>query len=388
MATNTELWRYQDAGIDDLQFYAKIDDKTSPQCRTMHGTVFKTDSPEARRYRCPLHQNCRISLLPVPITQKVDPKMRFENRDFTRQMDQEFNILDDRTDKDLIKKTFSDIDTFNEKYRIDQFILDEDVEARLQKLNIQILSEIPKEKTNLKYTPVKTVKKAEEWLLENTSVKYADFKGVHIDIVNEMIESFVYHLNLEPKLANKMKFYGTGQAQFELWYQDELKKEIEWLKKLHPEDEKLILERAKRRIKKPKMDGKTYAHSWNHPKFGGIGVNKKFGSNPLTFSECAEKDESVGWHPTGCKTIKSIFDHEFGHELDNIYNISNSDIVSNLYTKKNIEEIHNNLSRYALTSKQELVAEAWAEYLNNPSPRNIAKEVGEFITSEVNKGKS
>lgn len=77
---------------------------------------------------------------------KIDPKMRIEVRDFNQPMDQDFNFLDNRIDKDLIKKIFSDIDKFNEKYRIDQFILDEDLEARLQKLNIKILSELPKEK--------------------------------------------------------------------------------------------------------------------------------------------------------------------------------------------------------------------------------------------------
>ncbi|AAM07174.1 TPA: phage head morphogenesis protein [Methanosarcina acetivorans] len=147
VATNTELWRYQDSGIDDLQFYAKIDDKTSPQCRMLHGTIFRADSPEVRRYRPPLHFHCRSDLIPVPVTRKVDPKMRFENRNFSRSMDQKFNPLDDRVDKDLIDKTFEDIDTFNEKYRIDQFILDEDLEARLQKLNVQVLTELPSGKS-------------------------------------------------------------------------------------------------------------------------------------------------------------------------------------------------------------------------------------------------
>jgi SPP1 gp7 family putative phage head morphogenesis protein len=157
VAVNTELWRYQDAGLEDMQFYAKIDEKTSDQCRMLHGTIFKTDSKEARMYRPPCHHHCRSSIIPVPITMKVDPQMRFENRDFSRQMDQEFNLLDDRTDKDLIEKTFSDIDTFNEKYRIDQFILDEDLEARLQKLNVQVLSELPKEKVTTKKIPKSTL---------------------------------------------------------------------------------------------------------------------------------------------------------------------------------------------------------------------------------------
>lgn len=146
IATNTELWRYQDAGIEELQFYAKLDDRTSPQCQALHGTIIQTNSKEASLFRPPLHHNCRSDLIPCPVTMKIDPKMRIEVRDFNQPMDQDFNFLDNRIDKDLIKKIFSDIDKFNEKYRIDQFILDEDLEARLQKLNIKILSELPKEK--------------------------------------------------------------------------------------------------------------------------------------------------------------------------------------------------------------------------------------------------
>ena len=60
VATNTTLYRYQTSGIEEYQFYATIDNRTSPQCRMLHGTVFKTNSSEAQQYRCPLHPNCFI----------------------------------------------------------------------------------------------------------------------------------------------------------------------------------------------------------------------------------------------------------------------------------------------------------------------------------------
>lgn len=61
VAVNTELFRYQQNGIEDIQFYAKIDGKTSDQCRTLHGTVFRSDSSEAKQYRPPLHFHCLIA---------------------------------------------------------------------------------------------------------------------------------------------------------------------------------------------------------------------------------------------------------------------------------------------------------------------------------------
>ncbi|HII01107.1 TPA: hypothetical protein HA351_05470 [Methanosarcinaceae archaeon] len=71
----------------------------------------------------------------------MDPETRIENRDFSRQMDRDFNFLDDRTDSGVVDRALQDIDTFREKYSINQFILDEDLEARLQKLNVQVLAE-------------------------------------------------------------------------------------------------------------------------------------------------------------------------------------------------------------------------------------------------------
>lgn len=158
VATNTALYRYSQTDMD-LQFYAKLDDKTSPQCRMLHGTIFKANSQEAKQYRPPTHPHCRSDLIPVPITRNVDPKMRFENRDFSRPMDQKFDPLNNQVDKNLVKKTFKDIGKFNEKYRIDQFILDEDVEARLMKLNVRIETELPKIQTKTKIKPEKTTEK-------------------------------------------------------------------------------------------------------------------------------------------------------------------------------------------------------------------------------------
>lgn len=87
--------------------------------------------------------NCRSDLIPVPITMDVDHSTRFENRDFSMPMDQNFYFLDEVVDKTVLDKTFEDIGTFRKKYSIDQFILDEDVELRLQKLNVSVLSELP-----------------------------------------------------------------------------------------------------------------------------------------------------------------------------------------------------------------------------------------------------
>lgn len=61
VATNTQLYRYQQHGIEECQFYATIDERTSPQCRALQGTVFKCNSKEASMYRPPLHHRCLVA---------------------------------------------------------------------------------------------------------------------------------------------------------------------------------------------------------------------------------------------------------------------------------------------------------------------------------------
>ena len=146
VATNTTLYRYKQQGIEECQFYALIDAKTSPQCRTLHGTVWKVDSPEAKQYKVPLHYHCRSVILPVTPLTVVDDSLRYENRDFTKPVDQRFKPLDS-VDADLVKGTFKNIDEFRDKWAVPQFILDEDIEKRLAKLSVGINSEIPKPKT-------------------------------------------------------------------------------------------------------------------------------------------------------------------------------------------------------------------------------------------------
>lgn len=403
VATSTTLHRYKQQGIEECQFYATIDSRTSPQCRMLHGTVYTVGSPESMAYVPPCHPHCRSVILPLPVTVDVDDSLRYENRNFEKPVSQNFKPLKDELDKDLVKGTFKNIDKFNDNYRIDKFILDEDLEKRLMRLGVGIEGEVPKAikkvtvpkvkpvpvvepEIGLKYVPAKTVKDAEEWLLKNTSVKYTNLKGLDIDVVNDMVERYLYHIKLEPKISNKINFYGTAQAQNDLWYKAKLKDAIEQWSRRFPDDLEKATSFAKRQIKKPSMS--AYAHSWKMQDydFSGIALNKKFGGDRALFITNLQKETASKWNPIGCDTPKYVFDHEFGHIIDDIYNISKSDLVNGLYKNMNIKTIESELSRYAATNRDEFVAEAWAEYLNNPAPRPVAKEIGDLMMQKIKEG--
>jgi SPP1 gp7 family putative phage head morphogenesis protein len=149
LAENTAIHRYAALGITYLQFYAEIDDRTTPQCRQFHGTIIKSNSLDAQRYRPPLHHHCRSCLIPATSKTLEDKELLIENRDFTQHFSQDFTPLKMRTDIEQVNGVLEEIGKFNEKYRIDQFILDEDIQLRLMKLNLSVVSKFPEVKPGL-----------------------------------------------------------------------------------------------------------------------------------------------------------------------------------------------------------------------------------------------
>jgi len=114
VATNTTVYRYRQRGVEYVEFDAELDDRTSDQCRALHGTVFDLSKGSVDLYRPPLHHSCRSGLKIISIHQQVDTDKLFENRDFSS-----------------YEKAFKEIDVFNKKYRINKFVLDADIETRL-----------------------------------------------------------------------------------------------------------------------------------------------------------------------------------------------------------------------------------------------------------------
>ena len=92
------------------------------------------------------------------------------------------------------------------------------------------------------------------------------------------------------------------------------------------------------------------------------------------------------YHPIGCDTVKSIFDHEIGHQLDSLLSIrSDSEFVA-YYGELSRADIKDGLSEYGTKNDGEFIAEAWSEYQNNPNPRAHARFVGDLIMRKYKGG--
>ena len=89
--------------------------------------------------------------------------------------------------------------------------------------------------------------------------------------------------------------------------------------------------------------------------------------------------EEVGFHPKGCAETASVVYHEIGHMLDALCGLADSAEFTSFCRRYDERTIRSEVSEYATTNSKELIAEAFAEYMCNPTPRPIARAIGDMI---------
>jgi len=102
-------------------------------------------------------------------------------------------------------------------------------------------------------------------------------------------------------------------------------------------------------------------------------------------SKSLSANESMGYHPVKCGTIKSVVDHEYGHAIYDKYlkgKMKGSEL-SLYYQGLSAREISKGLSIYGKTNFNEFIAEGWSEFTNNPDPRPMAKNIGKLVIKMI-----
>ena len=98
------------------------------------------------------------------------------------------------------------------------------------------------------------------------------------------------------------------------------------------------------------------------------------------------KHEAIsGFHPHGCHTVESVMYHEIGHLIDYLCKLSENPELLAYVSGLSQHDIATGLSLYATTSTRELIAEGFAEYICNETPRQIARKIGNIIDAEYSK---
>lgn len=257
----------------------------------------------------------------------------------------------------------------------------------------------------ISYNEAKRIKEAEDYA-RGLGIGTVSFKGADIATANAMNRALANALNYCPKLANKIKFFGTTQEKNKLFKADLAKYYDKSLRAKYPrQSDTWYAQQSKRAasITVGKVSPRNWAEAYNGKvnstdkdlidicqKYAGISVNSKFAKDSVTFAQNIADSVKVKWHPQGCDTIESVFDHEFGHQLDYLLDIrSDKDIQKAWQAFKNLtpSDRRNTLSEYAYSDNKiaEFIAEGYAEYKNNPTPRKWAKIIGDWIESKVKK---
>jgi hypothetical protein len=129
---------------------------------------------------------------------------------------------------------------------------------------------------------------------------------------------------------------------------------------------------------------KEYAISILQKDVSGISINHQFIEKPISRQQL-QTDVKNKYHPIGCDTIKSLLDHEIGHQLTGLLGLDKDSVILSIWNSyKDKTLITQELSEYAWDNGNvnpigEFIAEALTEYRNNPNCRPLAKKIGTRI---------
>lgn len=354
---------FKDLDVEQYEIIATLDSHTSSTCREMDGKVFKMSDYKPGITAPPFHCWCRSCTAPYFDDNKGERAARGEDGKTYHVPDMKYEDW---------KKVYVDKTTTPEDWQKAQ--------------GNGIIKE--------KFVAAKTIQEANKYAVEVLGIKHADYSGLHIDVINEWNKGMSEAFNKFPEVKSSFNFAGESHNRnstlkpiLRQYYLDEIVKmnprvNIELLKNQ-------VEAELKKTMNKLKVPSNSYAASWA-PKIepfkqvAGITFNSVQGKDIGKLLGSLRADVEKRFHPMGCDTVKSVFDHEIGHQLDAMLGISKIDSVRKIFDSKTIDQITNELSKYAWSNGNpnrygEFIAEAWSEYCNNPNPRPVAKEMGEII---------
>ena len=338
---------YKEAGIEKYEFSATLDSRTSQICSELHGEVFSIKSVAVGLNYPPMHPRCRSTTIPI-----VD----YEN--LVKQARDEIGEKDNNDNEPLTNDKNKSINEFKE---------------------------------------ASSIKEANEFAEKTLGLK-ADYEGIDIRCANEWNKGLYEMKNKFPEVVENIKFIGSTQIRNKLILQ-----EIENdLRKAGFSKEAITdsLEYAKREyniiVNKNAMAVSLFIDKDNEDpvniiraKYQGITMNSLHFKNYEEVTESLKMQVNGKWHPVGCDTVKAVFDHEFGHQLDSFLGIRNKKEMIEIL-EENKKENGKFLSEYSIFNKldeiniKETIAEGWSEYCNNPNPRELSQKVGKLIEREYN----
>ena len=240
------------------------------------------------------------------------------------------------------------------------------------------------------YTPVewtpKTVAQAEQFFRDKLGVNCAlnGFTKENMGQIESIFRSVERHFQCYPELKKETLFVGSVLGRIKLLSERklaELKADPYWSRL----GDDALKKEVRSWITRMKVRAGKNTYAYSHGAFkdwglSGICFNTSWKGDKIDNSLAS--DVKSKWHPPGTATLKAVFDHELGHEIDRLIGLRTHKDFLKLYNEergKGKTYIVDNLSSYGHKNAAEFIAEAWSEYLNNEKPRPIAAAVGTLI---------
>jgi len=396
VANDARMRVYKDNAdiIEGLQWVSTLDMRTTIECAALDGLMWDINgNPIGHGMMLdppPRHWNCRSVLAPVT---KSFREMGIPIDEFpeSTRASMDGQVPESQTFEKWIAgkpDKYAD-EVFGkgraELWRQGKISVRDMVDQRGNPLTLEELRKQSSGPVAAPFVPAKSIKEAEEWAMAQGLVRHADYKGIDLEVANEWNRGIYENTRDIPGLKGELLSTGSAQQHYLRLYEMEVDSMFNFLQnhatRWAGKSVEEIRREAARLVTKRRV-GKEWAFSTLDDRAKGIFINSKYGSTKGLPELKKELSHSVssGFSPVGCDTLKSLVDHEMGHQIDAFLGVGNDSRVKELFSslgKKDVIGVE--LSRYGKTNIAEFIAEGWAEYRNNPSPRPVAKQIGEII---------
>lgn len=378
-----------------LKYDAILDKNTSEICRPLDGLIAPVNDPIWRKIMPLNHFNCRC--LVKQLQEGEEP------------------VTGDKKKQELFKQSTEQMqDVFKMNPGLDGYVFKpdhpyfqvpkKDAAFAANNFGLPIPATDNAKQSELKFFEAKNLKEAEQYAKEVLGCKYANFKGVNLDIANDMNRGLFNTKVFMPELP----VHGIGSAQeCNKAIKEDVKDAFRKTNLYRTYTEKYGKEFAEKRAEssangyvskvqknvlawsQTKGEVSVFGEKVDLSKYKGVFVNATNAKSKAVIDEIVIKNAEKGWFTKGAKDFSYIMNHELGHEIDKLLNFRKDEDFLAIYNREHkagINQLAEKLSTYGATAGNkiahrpaEMIAEAWAEFTTSATPRPLAMEIGELM---------
>jgi SPP1 gp7 family putative phage head morphogenesis protein len=381
-----------------LKYSAIEDENTSEICAPLDGVCLPVDDDFWSIYMPLNHFNCRCTVeqLPADEAEPTSESGIKEAKDATAEagMRDEFKM---NPGKDGY--VFSPEHPYFDVAPQDRTFAENNFDLPIPPPEVEIPAEV--------FTEASTLKEAEAFAKNTLETEFTNYKGVALELANQMNERLFMHRQIFPEL--KLNGLGAAQemnralkadfakefAESKIYKDTEARAGKAYADKLSKKWQNAIASPVQENVSafsfRPHISSKS-GERFEFPRYNGVYANVNQAKSAESYAAQKERSLSRNWLVPNAGSMRGTMDHELGHELDNLLGIKENPAFMEIFKREHaggVKALADKLSTYGATAggnrahlRHEMIAEAWSEFFGATAPRPLAKEIGELILNE------